>query len=105
VAASPSERQRAQEQLRRQAELWLREQIPSAAGEAVGVEACFGDPGLEILSAVERYGADLLVIGRHGARRASGTFLGSVAEFLLRNGSGPVLAIADAPRDAVAPGP
>jgi nucleotide-binding universal stress UspA family protein len=60
-------------------------------------EAAFGDTGLEILSAVERYGADLLVIGRHGARRASGGFLGSVAEFLLRNGSGPVLAVSALP--------
>ena len=49
---------------------------------------------------VERYRADLLVIGRYGVRRASGGFLGSVAEFLLRNGSGPVLAVASEPESA-----
>jgi nucleotide-binding universal stress UspA family protein len=100
IAASPSERDRAEEQLRRQAEQWLEQQIPIAA-EGGRVEAAFGDTGLEILSAVERYKADLLVIGRHGARRASGGFLGSIAEFLLRNGSGPVLAVAGAPRIAI----
>jgi universal stress protein A len=100
IAASPSERHRAEEQLRRQAEQWLREQLPLAGAEGGRVEAAFGDTGLEILSAVERYGADLLIIGRHGARRASGGFLGSVAEFLLRNGSGPVLAVSGAPRPA-----
>ena len=104
IAASPSERQRAEDQLRRQAEQWLREQIPIAAAEGGRLEVAFGDTGLEILSAVERYGADLLVIGRHGARRASGGFLGSVAEFLLRNGSGPVLAVAGGPQGTVAPG-
>lgn len=97
IAASPSERHRAEAQLRSQAEGWLREQIPGTGDHPVTVEATFGDTGLEILSAVERYGADLLVIGRHGARPASGGFLGSVAEFLLRNGSGPVLVVADAP--------
>lgn len=98
IAATPSERERAEGQLRRQAEEWLREQMPGAGDQPVTVEAAFGDTGLEILSAVERYEADLLVIGRHGARRASGGFLGSVAEFLLRNGSGPVLVVAASPR-------
>jgi universal stress protein E len=94
VAASASERQRAEDQLRRQTEDWLREQMPSAGDQPTALEPAFGDTGLEILSAVERHKADLLIIGRHGARRASGGFLGSVAEFLLRNGSGPVLAVA-----------
>jgi nucleotide-binding universal stress UspA family protein len=93
IAASPSERNRAEEQLHRRTEEWLRQQVPSIGDEAPVVEALFGDAGLEILSAVERYAADLLVIGRHGARPASGGFLGSVAEFLLRNGSGAVLTV------------
>jgi nucleotide-binding universal stress UspA family protein len=93
IAASPSERNRAEEQLRRRTEEWLRQQVPSIGDEAPLVEALFGDAGLEILSAVERYAADLLVIGHHGARPASGGFLGSVAEFLLRNGSGAVLTV------------
>jgi nucleotide-binding universal stress UspA family protein len=97
IAASPSERQRAEEQLRRGAEQWLREQIPATDAERWMVDVAFGDAGLAILSAVDRYEAELLVIGRHGARRASGGFLGSVAEFLLRNGTGSVLAVAGAP--------
>ena len=97
IAASPSERQRAEEQLRHGAEQWLREQVPAADVQRWMVDVAFGDAGLAILSAVDRYEADLLVIGRHGARRASGGFLGSVAEFLLRNGTGSVLAVAGAP--------
>jgi nucleotide-binding universal stress UspA family protein len=97
IAASPTERQRAEEQLRRQAEQWCIGQIPIAAGERGEVDVTFGDTALAILSAVERHRADLLVMGRHGARRGSGGFLGSVAEFLLRNGSCPVLAVAGAP--------
>jgi nucleotide-binding universal stress UspA family protein len=101
MAASPTERQRAEEQLQRHAEQWCRGQFPFASGDRGKVEVAFGDIGLEILSAIERYKADLLIIGRHGARIASGGFLGSVAEFLLRNGSGPVLVVASPP-DAAA---
>jgi nucleotide-binding universal stress UspA family protein len=79
---------------------WWKEQCPFASGDRGKVEVAFGDTGLEILSAVERYKADLLIIGRHGARHASGGFLGSVAEFLLRNGSGPVLVVAKPPAAA-----
>jgi nucleotide-binding universal stress UspA family protein len=40
---------------------------------------------------------ELRVIGRHGTGHSGGPFLGSVAEFLLRNGSGPVLLAAGPP--------
>lgn len=45
IAASPSERQRAEEQLRRGAEQWLREQIPATDGERWMVDVAFGDAG------------------------------------------------------------
>jgi nucleotide-binding universal stress UspA family protein len=90
-------RRNTEEQLRRQAEQWCSGQIPLVSAEGRQIEIAFGDIPLEIPAAVERYRAYLLVIGRHGARPSSGGFLGSVAEFLLRNGSGPVLAAASAP--------
>ena len=86
AAADPAE-----EQLRRPAENWLQAQM-AAAGIKNGIaDVSFGDACLAIPAAVDRFKADLLIIGGHGARPASGPFMGSVAEFLLRNGRGPVL--------------
>lgn len=95
VAASEPEWRRAQRQLREHADAWLREQLDAAGLPAAKTEVALGDPGLEILSATVRFGADLLVIGRHGARAGAGAFLGSVAEFLLRNGRESVLVVTE----------
>lgn len=98
IAASGAERARAERQLREGAEAWARKRVADLEIENVAVEASLGDVALEILGAVERVGADLLVIGRSGSGGAREMFLGSVVEFILRNGTGPVLVVAAGPR-------
>jgi nucleotide-binding universal stress UspA family protein len=95
--ASATEVQRAQQQLVDQSREWLTQRIKASGVEDAVLQVAFGDPGLEILSAVQRFGAGLLIIGRHGSGSSGGPFLGSVTEFLLRNGSAPVLVVADGP--------
>jgi nucleotide-binding universal stress UspA family protein len=92
VAASEPERRRAHEQLVHQADAWLRTQLAGGGLSAARSAIAFGDPGLEIVSATVRFGADLVIIGRQGAGRA-GMLLGSVAEFVLRHGRNAVLVI------------
>lgn len=94
VAAAATERSRAEEQIRTRAEEWLREQLSEISLGSATVHAAFGDAGFEVLSAMKRFDADLVVVGRHGAGGTSGAFMGSVPEFLLRNGSGSVLTVA-----------
>jgi nucleotide-binding universal stress UspA family protein len=95
--ASPTEVDGARHKLMARAEEWLPGRLSAAGLDGAATEVAFGDPGLEILSAVQRFGAGLLVIGRHGSGGSGGPFLGSVTEFLLRNGSAPVLVVADGP--------
>lgn len=97
--ASATELERARHKLLARAQEWLPGRLAAAGLDGASTEVAFGDPGLEILSAVQRFGAGLLVIGRHGSGSSGGPFLGSVAEFLLRNGSAPVLVVADGPPD------
>lgn len=97
IAASSAERARATQQLREGAEAWARERVADLGIENVVIETSLGDVALEILGAVERVGADLLVMGRSGSGRARERLLGSVVEFVLRNGTGPVLVVADGP--------
>lgn len=97
IAAAEPERRKAQEGLRRNAEAWLGKQVAPIPTKAVALNVAFGDVALELLSAVQRFDADLLVIGRHGAARPGAPFLGSTAELTLRSGSGPVLLVARAP--------
>jgi nucleotide-binding universal stress UspA family protein len=94
VAAAATERSRAEEQIRTRAENWLREQLSEVSLGSATVHAAFGDAGFEVLSAIKRFDADLVIVGRHGAGGTSGAFMGSVPEFLLRNGSGSVLTVA-----------
>jgi nucleotide-binding universal stress UspA family protein len=95
--ASPTDADRVQRQFRDRAEAWLRTRAAEAGLADATLLVAYGDPGLEALSAARRIGAELLVIGRHGTGHSGGPFLGSVAEFLLRNGSGPVLLAAGPP--------
>jgi nucleotide-binding universal stress UspA family protein len=97
--ASATELERARQKLMARAQEWLPGRLSAAGLDSASTEVAFGDPGLEILSAVQRFGAGLLIIGRHGSGSSGGPFLGSVTEFLLRNGSAPVLVVADGPPD------
>jgi nucleotide-binding universal stress UspA family protein len=97
--ASATEHDRARRKLIARAKEWLPGRLAAAGLDSASAEVAFGDPGLEILSAVQRFGAGLLLIGRHGSGSSGGPFLGSVTEFLLRNGSAPVLVVAGGPPD------
>lgn len=94
IGGSASERSRAEEQLRIRSEEWLRDQLREAHLDEARTHVSFGDAGFEVMSAIERFHADLVVVGRHGSGGTSGAFMGSVPEFLLRNGTGPVLTVA-----------
>lgn len=93
VNAGSTERRRAEDQLREGSERWLRERIAGTRLEGAVTEVAFGDPGFEILSAVERFGADLVVVGRNSPGRGRAVGLGGTSAFLLRSGSGPVLLV------------
>jgi nucleotide-binding universal stress UspA family protein len=93
VAGSPQERERAEGQMRERATSWMRAQLTDAGMPDAIPHVAFGDAGFEILSAVSRHRAELVVVGRHGAGGTAGAFMGSVPEFLLRNGTGSVLTL------------
>jgi nucleotide-binding universal stress UspA family protein len=53
------------------------------------------DPAAVICTTAERFGADAIVIGRHGASRVAQLFFGSVAADLLQRSRRPVLVVPD----------
>jgi universal stress protein A len=55
------------------------------------VEVMMGDPGVEILQAARRRGADLIVMATHGRKGLRHLVLGSVAERVVREAPCPVL--------------
>lgn len=93
VGGSDEERHRGEEQIGRRIDEWLFGELSAAGLDDAAREVAFGDPGFELLAAIERFSAELVIIGRHGAGGTSGSFMGSVVEFLLRNGTGPVLVV------------
>ena len=92
--AGSSERRRAEEQLRLRAEEWLGQQLAAHGLDAATTEVAFGDAGFEILSAAERVGADVVVLGRSTPGRGRSSGIGATAAFIMRNGSGSVLLVA-----------
>jgi nucleotide-binding universal stress UspA family protein len=80
---------------RRGAEQRLRETGASLATEPVRVEVAIGRPADEIADAARRFGADLIVVGRHGERPAPRWSTGSTAEQLVRSSHVPVLLASD----------
>ena len=92
--AGSSERRRAEEQLRQRAEEWLQQELASHELEGATTEVAFGDAGFEILSAAERVGADVVVLGRSAPGRGRSTGIGGTAAFIMRNGTGSVLLVA-----------
>jgi universal stress protein A len=55
------------------------------------VEVMMGDPGVEILQAAKRWGANLIVMATHGRKGLRHLVLGSVAEHVVRGAPCPVL--------------
>jgi nucleotide-binding universal stress UspA family protein len=54
-------------------------------------------PGVAIVEAAARLKADLIVLGTHGRGVFSRFFVGSVAEYVLRHASVPVLTVREQP--------
>ena len=52
-----------------------------------------GSPAAEILQAAERHDVELIVLGSHGKGQLHYTFLGSVAEKVVRHADRPVLVV------------
>ena len=75
---------------------WLESAV--AAGvprDRANSEVAFGDPTREVLSAVERLGVDLIVMGRRGEGKLRRAVLGSVVDGVLRASTCPVLVVPD----------
>ena len=64
-----------------------------AAGHPTSVRRRFGNPPDEILTEIEEWDPDLVVVGRRGLGRAASLVLGSVSAFLLRHSTVPVLVV------------
>jgi nucleotide-binding universal stress UspA family protein len=72
------------------------------AGCAATVEVILSAaPGLAIVEAATRLGSDLIVLGTHGRGALSRLFVGSVAEYVLRHASIPVLTVREQPAASV----
>lgn len=79
---------------------WLETAV--AAGvprDRANSEVAFGEPTREVLSAVERLGADLIIMGRRGEGKFRRAVLGSVVDGVLRAATCPVLVV-PAPSEA-----
>ena len=68
----------------------IRAGVPS---ERANSEVSFGEPAHEVLSAVARLGADLIVMGRRGEGNFRRAVLGSVVDGVLRGATCPVLVV------------
>lgn len=91
MGARGREARRGEDSLRRHAELWLGERA-EAAGLAESTQiAEMGDVPMQILRVARRHRVDQIVIGAHG--EGHGPFLGSAAEFVLRQGTSSVLVL------------
>lgn len=93
VAIDAVTRRDFEEGVRARATDWMRSQAGVADEGRTSVDVVFGDPAFELLELAERARADLIVIGHHGVARAPTGCLGSVAEFLMRNATRPVLIV------------
>jgi universal stress protein A len=75
----------------------LAESVRKAGCSATIEVILSGDPGLAIVEAAQRLKSDLIVLGTHGRGALSRFFVGSVAEYVLRHSTVPVLTIREAP--------
>jgi len=66
---------------------------PEDVERIAGIEIHHGNPAAEILRAADRLDADLVVLGSHGKGTLKYTFLGSVAEKVLKKSLRPVVVV------------
>jgi nucleotide-binding universal stress UspA family protein len=57
------------------------------------IQIMMGDPGVEVLQAAKRWGADAIVMATHGRKGLRHLVLGSVAEHVVREASCPVVTL------------
>lgn len=68
------------------------------------IQIMMGDPGVEVLQAAKRWGADAIVMATHGRKGLRHLVLGSVAEHVVREASCPVVTLSPkATRSAALP--
>jgi nucleotide-binding universal stress UspA family protein len=84
-----------QEDLRVETERWLGEEAREAGAhrDLAECQVTVGEPVHEILEAIERERADLVVIGSRGAPSPVSGILGGIARAVLRDAKGPVLVV------------
>jgi nucleotide-binding universal stress UspA family protein len=72
-----------------------RRALDELARQSPGVRATLrtGEPGAEILAAIEALRPRMVVMGTHGREGLSRLFLGSVAERIVRSSTAPVLTV------------
>ena len=73
-------------------EMLVRGVLPASARD-YDLRVVTGPPAASVLHVAREEGADLLVIGTHGARRGGDSALGSTIEAVLRNADLPVLVV------------
>jgi nucleotide-binding universal stress UspA family protein len=86
----------ARKEIRQELENFTREELANHEKDLeriAGVDVLHGHPVAGILKEADRIGADLIVLGAHGKGAVDYTFLGSVAEKLLRKARIPVLVV------------
>jgi nucleotide-binding universal stress UspA family protein len=74
---------------------WLTSEVErcGAAAESTRVRVAAGEPAAAILSAIRRFGSDLVVVGQGVERVAAGGLIGNVATCVLRQAPCPVLVV------------
>ncbi len=95
IGGTETEIRNASASLLESADVWLRKRLAAVDAPAGDVQrrVPVGDAAHEILSLAQAEGADLIVMGRSGTGRVGELILGSVANSVLRNGSGPLLLV------------
>lgn len=60
-----------------------------------------GDPSQQVITMEQEYGADLIVVGRHGAHIIEELLLGSVTKHVLSEAQSDVMVVADSSPDVI----
>lgn len=78
-------------ELERKASAWLETRLAEVGFDGAEPKVALGEPAIEILAAVERLNADLLLMGTHGAGTATRLLMGGVTRMVVRSIHCPLL--------------
>ena len=75
------------------------QEVTGAAGDGLSIERIVvrGRPRREIVAVAADWGADLIVLARHGSGNLRNTFMGSTSESVLRHAPCPVMVLPPPP--------